>query len=119
MKKRYFDLARQISKKSTHRDHHIGAVIVKKNKVVSVGFNKAKTHPKSPHNFKHIHAELDAILGVPLELLKGAEIYTYREKKDGSLGTSKPCSSCRSMLYLAKIKRCYFSTNDGYKSEKF
>jgi deoxycytidylate deaminase len=52
MKNRFFDVAKAASKHSDHPAHKLGAVIVKGNKIISVGFNKNKTHTKSNHAWK-------------------------------------------------------------------
>ena len=77
MKLKYFDLAKNMSKKSTHPRYKIGGVVVKKSKIISLGFNRAKTHPQSNHPHKNIHCELDCVLGVDPELLRDSTLYLY------------------------------------------
>ena len=117
MKMRFFQLAQKISKHSDHPQHKLGAVIVKKNRVVSMGFNKNKTHPKSTHIFNRIHAELNAILKAQ-ENIEGASIYIYREQLNGTLGLAKPCKSCQSIIMKAGIISIHYTSYDGYISEE-
>ena len=117
MNKRYFDLAKKLSNKSTHHQHKIGAVIVKKNRVISVGFNKLKTSPRSNHPWKSIHSELDAILDVPRKDLKGSSIYVYREKRDGSLAMARPCEFCLQLIKEVGIDKLYYTGYNSYKTE--
>lgn len=115
MKIKFFDLAQKVSKKSTHRQFHLGSVIVKKNKVISIGFNQAKTHPKSTHRYNQIHAELDAIISAERKELRNCDIYIYREQADGRLAISKPCSYCESAILKAGIRRVFYTDDGQYK----
>lgn len=117
MKIKYFDLAKKVSRKSDHRNYHIGAVIVKKNKILSFGFNREKTHPKSLQPFQHLHAEIDAIIGVEYEDLQGSTIYVFRENKQGQLAMSKPCMFCQAAIKQARIKNLCYTVYGGYKKE--
>jgi deoxycytidylate deaminase len=110
---RHFATAKKASFKSDHPMHRLGAVVAKGNKVISVGWNKYRTHPKSPHPFKHLHAEIMALFQCGEEEAKGADLYVYREGKDGIPRLSKPCKTCMSVIKKAGIKRVFF-TNLGY-----
>jgi deoxycytidylate deaminase len=56
MREKHFALAQKISRLSSHHSHKLGAVIAKRNKVVSVGYNQIKTHPVSTHPYQQLHA---------------------------------------------------------------
>lgn len=114
MKLKYFDLAKKLSLKSTHPKHQLGCVIVKKNEVVGIGFNKFKTHPKSNHPFQMVHAELDAILGTDKHVLENADVYVYRETKHGEQAMAKPCPYCESALRAVGVKNVYFTADYGH-----
>lgn len=115
MKEKFFFLAKQLSFHSNHYQHHHGAVIVRKNKVLGVGFNKDKTHPQSSHPFYGIHAEFSAILNTKTTIPKKCDIYIYRERKDGSIANSKPCEWCERLLRTYNIKNIYYTTENGYE----
>lgn len=117
MKPKFFDLARKLSKKSEHHQHHLGCVIVNGNKVIGLGFNKNKTHTKALTEFKTLHAEVSAIINADEEDLIGSEAYVYRETKLGKLGLSKPCSYCENMLRSVGISKVYYTSPEGYKEE--
>jgi len=110
---KYFELAKRISTKSDHPKHHIGCVLVKKNKIISTGWNLMKTHPLSPRKFKSVHSEFYTILGVPVSDLKGAIMYLYRENRQGEYALAKPCKYCDRMLEDCGIKAVYYTTNGG------
>lgn len=113
MKQRFFDLARKLSDHSDHPQHKLGAVIVKRNRVVSVGFNKNKTHPKSTAHYSRLHAEMCAILNAKSDV-SGCDIYVYRETRDGKLGLSKPCDACQAAIEEAGINRVFYTAYNGY-----
>lgn len=114
---KYFELAKRLSKKSDHYQYKMGCVIVKGKRVVGVGYNQLKSHPKSPHEWKTIHAEFHATLGTDLAELRGSTVYVYREKKNGDLANAMPCRSCRRMLESLGVKEVFYTIDagtDGY-----
>lgn len=112
------DIARKISYKSQYDKYRIGAVICDKSKILGIGFNRHKTHPKAPNKYKFLHAEVDACLGIKENLLDRATIYVYREKKDGTIGMAKPCVTCHGFLSAVGVKTMVYSTNEGIKKER-
>lgn len=109
------EMAKEASKKSSYY-HRLGAVIVKKNRVMSVGYNKPhKTHPDSKTAYKTVHAEFDAIKKLSQDELKGATIYVLRDAKSGSR-MAKPCQCCMDLISLVGIKKIIYSSNEGYET---
>jgi deoxycytidylate deaminase len=111
-KVRHFEAARRASFRSDHPLHKLGAVIAKGNRVISVGWNKYRTHPKAPHPFKHLHAEVVALF-LCGEEARGADLYVYREGRDGIPRMSKPCPHCMVVIKQYGIKRIFY-TNDSF-----
>lgn len=111
---RSFDIAKRLAHKSDHHTHKLGAVVVRGNKIIGVGFNKMKTSPKSNHPFKSIHAELDAILSSHPDRLNGSDIYIYRQTSSGELAMAKPCLYCQDLIRAAGIRRAYYTRKGGY-----
>lgn len=76
------------------------AIVLKKRKIVSVGYNSyCKTHPSQAAFARgvgqekriYIHAEISALLKAP----KGSDtIIILRLNKNGELGNAKPCPIC-------------------------
>ena len=119
MKLRFFDIAKAASKKAEHHSHQIGAVIVKKNRVISIGANKLKSHPKSRHPFKSLHAEHSAILGIDKKHLEGASIYVFRQLKSGTNAMAKPCAYCEMALRDCGLKSAYWTKEGGYGYQRY
>lgn len=112
--KKFFRLAKLASRQSTATNFRLGAVIVKGNKVLGIGFNDPfKTHPLSNTPYQYIHAELSAIINSRTDL-DGAFIYVYRSGLKERPLMSKPCEHCMEHLYRAGIKKVFYSTNGGY-----
>lgn len=119
MKMKFFKLAKSLSMGSEHLQHKLGALIVRKNRVVSFGWNKCRTHTKSNSRHSAIHAELDAILRAKDVDLSKCDIYLYRQTKMGKLGNSRPCQFCQALLKKVQIKNAHYTTETGYVTEKF
>lgn len=113
MKLKFFDLAKKLSTRSDHR-HKLGAVIVRKNRIISFGWNETKTHSKSNHPWKALHAETSAIIYANPKELIGSEIYIYRELKDGTPADSRPCEFCMKLIRQVGIETIYFSKDGNY-----
>ncbi len=114
---RFLSLAKKASKKSDHHSHRLGCVLVRGSKVIGVGFNLMKTHTYSTHKFKNIHAEFMALVASGYDI-KGATAYIYREQKDGTPATSRPCEACYRMLVENGIKRIVYTFDGSFKEEK-
>lgn len=120
---RYLQVAAAASRYSTYDRIKIGAAIIKGNWVVSTGCNKDKTHPFQfrmnqlhrpyEHSSNCLHAEVDALVRSGREDLTGAEIYVYREDRNGSLAMCKPCSVCAASIAAAGINRVIYTTPNG------
>lgn len=103
----------------------ICAVMVYKNRVVSVGYNSSKTHPiqarfaKNEHAI-HIHAEIDAIRKASNILssseMKKTTLIVIRVKQNGKWGNARPCAGsngqgCQSAISCFGIKNVLYSTD--------
>lgn len=100
--------------KEAERDvtHQLCALIVKKNRVLSVGYNSPKTHPISSATVQQqLHAEMDAILRCSETDLEGAEVIVARTRPSGKPGLSKPCEVCEGLLRRAGVKRVFYTIN--------
>jgi len=118
MKAEYFlSLAKRASKRSDHTKHRLGCCIARGNKVLGVGHNMMKTHPKSPHSWGHIHAEFLAVLNSGYDV-EGATAYVYREQKDGSPAMSRPCKYCWDYLISKGITTVVYSFKGSFVQEK-
>lgn len=95
----------------------MGAVVFSRNRIISFGVNKGKTHPNGILKqlraiaYPTIHAELDALLGVDIdEFLNVAsvDIIVVRLTKSGMFATSRPCHGCLQLLQRYNIRNMYY-----------
>jgi len=108
----YLPLAIRAAGYSDNRRFKMGAVIFKRNRVVSFGCNLSKTHPKSNNAWKTIHAEMDALRGEePIDLIR-ASILVIRVTKTGKLATSRPCLDCQNLLRGFDIQEMFYVNGD-------
>ncbi len=123
----FMKVALLVAERSTCRRHHVGAVIVKKKRILSTGYNGAASGTKDclalgclrnelhiPSGTRHeicraIHAEQNAIIQAGLHGtgLEGSTVYC----------THSPCILCAKMLANAKIER--FVTCTDYADPSF
>lgn len=122
-------LAREMFKLSPYNEIHIGASIMKKKKVLALGVNQPKTHPRQqmfnklrdgfkPNWKGFLHAEMDALRHVdnPDDLI-GSTIYVYREHHDGKFGMCRPCKACMAAIKKSGIKTIIYTSRDGICKE--
>ena len=100
--------------KSEHSTKH-GAVVVKGGKVISSSRNQYCSFDKI-NNFKariwSIHAEMNALQGLPKSITRGADMYVVRvSRKNHQFMNSKPCVICSALIEKAGIRNVYYSTD--------
>lgn len=118
MKRKFFEIARKAAYNSDYDQHKMGAVIARGNKLISIGFNKKRTHPLSRGRFNNIHCELSAIINAQGDT-RGAEIYIYRETKQGQKAMARPCPHCQNLIREFGLKVSYYTVDNGYAQESF
>lgn len=110
---RYLSLAKRISERSDSR-FRVGCVIVRKNRVISVGWNDMrKSHPKCGTYGNYLHAEIRSLLKLSGADTQNATAYVCRILANGNVGLAKPCPVCYRALKLAGIVNVVYTTNDG------
>lgn len=97
---------------SSHR-YRLGAAIMRRTSLVSRGVNSYKTHTKSGHPYKTLHAETAAIHKANAADLDGCTLYVVRVLRAGDLAVSKPCESCEAAIFNSGIKRIVYINHDG------
>lgn len=99
-------------------DHQLCALVVSKNRVLSVGYNSHKTHPISlgtPMN--QLHAEMHAVLQCSPEDLSGIDVVVARGRPSGKPGMAKPCSVCENILRRFGIRRVFYTISSENANE--
>jgi tRNA(Arg) A34 adenosine deaminase TadA len=103
------------------------AAVVYRNKIISVGYNRRKSHPfqakfaKNPEAiFLHaeVHAIKDALRDISVEDLARCELYISRVKKPKAgdkhfvWGLAKPCCGCQRAIAEFGIKRTIYTCDE-------
>lgn len=115
-----FRIAAKQAKKSLHRQHRLGAVIVKGNRILSTGYNSMR--PSAFLRTQTLHAEAAAVLKLlkarRLDDLAGAEMYVTRFTRGGAIGMARPCKSCHDLLCSVGIDSVHYTTDTGVETLK-
>ena len=117
LKSKFFTAAKAVAMSGngvgTKGKFRLGAVLVEKNSVISVGHNSYKTHPimASRTEWPFLHAEQHAIIRAGVDNCEGLDLYVARVLKNNELALSKPCSVCAKLIRNVGIKNVYYSTN--------
>lgn len=103
------------AKKSKHKQHRVGAVVVKGGRILSYGHNQIR--PSKELKTETIHAEeaaiLQAIKTSGITSLANSKLYVTRYTKAGAVGLSKPCVRCMGLIRSCGIRKVYYSTDYG------
>lgn len=115
---RWMAYAIKIAERSDFPEQKMGAVVVKANRVIATGTNKAKSGSiKSKFYSKNQahHAELDTLNGIPAEVLNGATIYVagLSPNRCALTWSSKPCPSCQALLKSYGIRAAIYHDSQG------
>ena len=97
----------------TRGKFRLGAVLVHRNIIVSIGMNSYKTHPLMAERteWPFLHAEQHAIIRAGVDNCEGLDLYIARVLKNNDLALSKPCKVCIELIKDVGIKNIYYSTN--------
>lgn len=108
-----FRIASKEAVKSPHKQHKLGAVIVKGSRILSTGYNQLR--PSRELRTETLHAEAAAVLKLlkegRLSTLSGAEMYVTRFTRGGRVGLARPCQACRELLQSVGISRVHYTTD--------
>ncbi len=98
------------------RLYHLAAILRRNKRVVRIGVNSSKTHPKYKRQYpdgtwgSHMHAEMDVLRFAQ----PGDELEVMRFKKSGDgLTMAKPCSECQNFIRQSQIRKVRFTNDAG------
>lgn len=127
---RYFRLAKNASEFGDYPRYKIGAIIVYKSRVLSVGWNAKKENPiQKRYNIERgfdvetaknsLHAEIYAISKIKEMDINWnkVSIFIYREYKNGIRALARPCPACEKAIRDLGIKHVYYTGRNSYIHE--
>ena len=97
----------------------VGAVLVKGNRLLSVGKNSVRQRRHSfPRKWNNsVHAEQDAILSALHTCgatgVRGATLFVSRINRKGERRNACPCTSCRAMIIEVGLKQVVYTNEFG------
>jgi|TARA_R110000824_G_scaffold339346_1_gene525830 deoxycytidylate deaminase len=101
---------------SNGRTYHLAAILRRNGRVVKIGENTSKTHPRFKRQYEdgtwgsHMHAEMNVLRFAQ----PGDEIEVMRFRKCNYKRTmAKPCLRCIGEIRKAGIKRVRYTNWDG------
>lgn len=114
MENAVYNRAKNIALNNGHQ-FHLAAVLYRKNKVIKIGTNVKKTHPKFVRTYEdgsvqgHLHAEMDVLrYSKP-----GDKITVLRFSPRGDLTMAKPCRFCQKFIREYGISEVTYTNWDG------
>ena len=123
MKDKFFIAAKAVAMNSPgvgpKNTFRLGAVIVEKNSILSVGNNSYKTHPLMARRteWPFLHAEQLAIIRRGLDHCDGHDLYVVRILKNLNYAISFPCEVCRKLIFDVGIRNVFYINEDGQYSK--
>jgi len=123
MKDKFFIAAKAVAMNSPgvgqRNSFRLGAVIVEKNSILSVGNNSYKTHPLMSYRteWPFLHAEQLAIIRRGLDNCEGHDLYVVRILKNLDYAISYPCKVCQQLISDVGIRNIFYINEDGKYSQ--
>ncbi len=103
------------------RQYHLAAILKRKGRVIKIGENTDKTHPRFTRTYddgtvaSHMHAEMNVLrFSQPGDEL---EVMRFLKRDDCTYAMAKPCSICMKYIIEAGIK-CVRYTNESGEWEE-
>ena len=97
------------------RQYHLAAILRRNGKVVKIGENTSKTHPRFKRQYKdgtwgaHMHAEMNVLRFAQ----PGDMIEVMRFGKKNFFAMAKPCEWCMKHLKASGIQKVRYTNWDG------
>jgi cytidine deaminase len=95
------------------------AFLIKCGKIVHIGTNSCKSHPKTleydykNHQMVGLHAELNVCMKSGKEDLRDFKMIVLRVDRTGKLNNSKPCCGCQSVIKQFNVGEVWYSDAKG------
>lgn len=104
--------------KKSSCEQTVAAALYKGGSVIRVCPNENKTISYRKKYFFHgepsRHAEMNAIHGIPRDVISKCSLLVIRIDKNHNLKSAKPCIACAKALLDSGIKKVYYSSYSGH-----
>jgi cytidine deaminase len=106
-----------IACKKSSCEHTLAAVLFKGGSIIRACPNENKALAYRKKYFEHgepsRHAEMNAIHGIPRDVISKCSLLVIRLDKKNQLKSAKPCRACAKALYDSGIKKVFYSSYSG------
>ena len=113
----YLQLAYPMCLSIPRQKKHVSLIVCKK-RIIAVGMNYFKTHPKAKeigYQYEEMHSELDALRKLDREdKKKKLQLINIRFNRFGQMRMSKPCEKCLPWC-VEVFNTIHYTTDDGIK----
>jgi deoxycytidylate deaminase len=93
----------------------VGAALFDGARIVTLGFNRHKSHPDSTCFTQH--AEFDSVRRMKWKNTANLVMYVARLTRTDKISLARPCTECQSVLLQAGIKKVFFTNHCGELEE--
>ena len=97
------------------RKYHLCAILRRKGRVIAIGENTNKTHPRFERTYPdgnisaHMHAEMNVLRFAK----SGDELEVMRFRNNDTLAMAKPCNYCMHYIKELNIKKVRYTDDAG------
>ena len=93
--------------------HRVGAALFSGPRLLSLGFNQHKSHPRS--NCFTRHAEFNSLIGNKRtrQDYRNLTLYVARLTRTDKISLSRPCVACQKVIKDAGIKNVFYTDYTG------
>ena len=95
--------------------HRVGAALFDGPRLVTLGFNRHKSHPDSSCFTQH--AEFDSLKRVKWKKTANLVMYVARLTRTDKISLARPCLQCQDVLLRTGIKKVFFTNYYGEMEE--
>lgn len=103
--------ALQAARRSEFYSHRVGAAVFIGSRLISMGHNKHKSHPKN--RCWSQHAEFDSLIHLVGENLSRAILFVARLTRTDKVSCAKPCEICQEFINQFNIRRVFYTNHKG------
>jgi hypothetical protein len=110
---RLLEMAHPLCLDIKRQKKHI-SIILRKGRIVSIGCNRFKTHPRAKEKgymFEEMHSELDAFLKLDAPE-RGLVLFNVRFNNLGQMRMARPCERCMPWC-VGAFSEIWYTTDEG------
>lgn len=110
--------ALQAARRSEFYSHRVGAAVFVGSRLISMGHNKHKSHPRNRCCWSQ-HAEFDSLVRLVGENLSNAILFVARLTRTDRVSCAKPCDDCQEFINQLNIKKVFYTNYKGELEKLF